>query len=253
MSSISAVSKTDRGSNKITSSPAQDKEIQQLNKQRARMQEELASVNSNKDMDSKLKMERIKSLTSGMQQIDSRISEIKMENLKKSAPETRSPEPTSPPAKTARDPHLAAIIEKSSSLTELNKSVGLRAKMGGEIKTLEGGVRSDRTMLEAGRSDDGGRSAMLQNAEETVYKMKREMVQEIHSQINVVDKKINELVSEINDISKGREDNTTSNGVVLPENKEESSIPSKTKEQQASNAASSDPSRQAAASIDIRV
>ncbi|WP_127507354.1 FlxA-like family protein [Paenibacillus humicus] len=253
MSSISAVPKTDRGSNKITSSPAQDKEIQQLNKQRAKIQEELASVSSNKEMDSKLKMERVKSLTSGMQQIDSRISEIRMENLKRSAPETRSPEPASPPAKTAHDPHLAVIIEKSSSLTELNKSVGLRAKMGGEIKTLEGGVRSDRTMLEAGPSDDGGRSAMLQNAEETVYKMKREMVQEIHSQIHVVDKKMDELISEINDISNSSEDNMNSNGAVLPEDEDENGSPSKSKELQAADVGSAGSLRPAAASIDIRV
>ncbi|WP_427050232.1 hypothetical protein [Paenibacillus sp. TC-CSREp1] len=40
---------------------------------------------------------------------------------------------------------------------------------------------------------------MLENAEATVFKMKREMVQEIHAQLNKVDQKIGELTKEINE------------------------------------------------------
>ncbi|REK71945.1 hypothetical protein [Paenibacillus paeoniae] len=250
MTSFSAVSKTDRGINKLTPNSTKDKEMQELYKQRTKLQDEINKVNNNQEMDSKLKMERVKTLTSSMQQIDSRISEIKLENVKKMSPEKGPLNSNTNQSKPGHDPQLAIIIEKSASYSQLTQSVGLRAKMDGEIKTLEGAVRFDRTLLEASPSNDAGKSLMLQNAEETVFKMKREMVQDIHAQRNVVDQKIKELVSEINDIEESSNTHTSPVG-DLPEDKEDRNTPSDTKERQASTAASSDSSHSAV--IDIRV
>lgn len=252
MSSFSAVSNTDRGLNKLTPKAAKDKEMQELYKQRIKIQDEINRVNNNKEMDSKLKMERVKTLTSSIQQIDSRISEIKMENMKKSSPEKSSSDTKANPSKPEHDPQLAVIIEKSTSYSQLNQSVGLRAKMDGEIKILEGGVRFDRTLLESSPSNDNGKAMMLQNAEDTVFKMKREMVQDIHAQRNVVDQRIKELVSEINDIEESSEAHTLT-VEDISENNESRNTTSDTKEQEGSTAISSDPSRSEVASIDIRV
>jgi len=278
MSSFSAVSKTDRGLNKLTPNAAKDKEMQELYKQKMKVQDEINRVNNNQEMDSKLKMERVKTLTSSMQQIDSRISELKMENMKKNSPEKASSDSKAAPSKSAQDPELAIIIEKSATYSQLSQSVELRAKLDGEIKTLEGGVRFDRTLLESSPSNDNGKSMMLQNAEDTVFKMKREMVQDIQVQRNVVDQRIKELVSEINDTEDSSEtrpiiiedvpennesQNNASNTKVQQEDvsastgtkeqQEDVSASSDTREQQGSAAASSGSSRPEAAFIDIRV
>ncbi|PZT56344.1 hypothetical protein DN757_07445 [Paenibacillus silvae] len=63
--------------------------------------------------------------------------------------------------------------------------VGLRDRMQGSIHTLEGETRFDRIVLDNDTGKDPGKSMMLENAEATVFKMKREMVQDIHTQLKI--------------------------------------------------------------------
>ncbi|GKU77328.1 FlxA-like family protein [Paenibacillus sp. L3-i20] len=244
MSYMSSVSNSARGSKGMTSYSVQDKKIQQLNKELARMQEELGNVNNNQDLDPKLKMERVKALTSSIQEIESRISESKMEDVKKKVSESQSTDSRPSRSKSEHDPDLAIIVEKSASLSQLNKMAGQRTKTEGEIKTLEGGVRLDRTNLESGSSNDSGRSEMLQNAENTVFKLKREMVQEKQDQLKVTDQKMSELVSSINEPVEGG-DKPANIEETAPTNAENVGNPSGTKEQKVKDRAST--------TIDIRV
>ncbi|MGN7309090.1 hypothetical protein ACTHQ2_24415, partial [Bacillus subtilis] len=59
-------------------------------------------------------------------------------------------------------------------------------------------TRFDRIVLDSDSGNDMGKSMMLENAEQTVFQMKREMVQEIDSQIRKVDESIGEKLKEIN-------------------------------------------------------
>jgi len=90
MSFVSSVSSRSAvGTDKPQKISAIDKEIQQLNKQKAQLQEDLQKINANMELDSRTKMERSKSITSNIQQIESRISDIKMEQMQKNVQEQR--------------------------------------------------------------------------------------------------------------------------------------------------------------------
>ncbi|MEC0108076.1 hypothetical protein P4H27_14050 [Paenibacillus taichungensis] len=85
---------------------------------------------------------------------------------------------------------MGHLIKHSQTYDQLGKLVGLRDRMVGSIQTLEGETRFDRIVLDNDAGNDMGKSMMLENAEETVFQMKREMVQEIDSQIRKVDQSI---------------------------------------------------------------
>lgn len=72
--------------------------------------------------------------------------------------------------------------------------------MQGSIQTTEGESRFDRLVLEINPPTndlDPGKSMMLENSERTVFQAKREVVQDINSQLNKVNQKIGDLVKEI--------------------------------------------------------
>lgn len=208
-----------KGANQTPALSAQDNQIKQLYKQRAKLQEELHSVNANTEMDSKLKMERVKTLTYNIQQLDTQISELKTEKFKPKTSETKSAEPEAAPSKSELDPHLVAIIEKSASYDQLSNMVRQRKGMESSIRKLENEVLSDRKMMESdpNSSDDIGKTLMLENAENTVYKNKSEASQEIRSQIQSMDKKIGELVTDINETNRSEESPSSSNQAVPQE------------------------------------
>lgn len=200
MNSISSTSPSKINSSAQVSS--RDKEIQGLMKQKMRLNEEMQSVRSNDQLDSKIKAERIKSLTNSISQIDTQIAQIKAEELqeknKVKQPESHKKQEsqlTNDTEQSAMEP----IIKHSQTYNHLGKMVGLRDRMQGSIHTLEGETRFDRIVLDNDTGNDPGKSMMLENAEATVFKMKREMVQEIHAQLNKVDQKIGELTKEINE------------------------------------------------------
>lgn len=69
--------------------------------------------------------------------------------------------------------------------------------MQGSIQTTEGETRFDRLVLEINADKDIGKSMMLENSERTVFQAKREVVQDINSQLSKVNQKIRDLVKEI--------------------------------------------------------
>ncbi|PQP82152.1 hypothetical protein C0Q44_21125 [Paenibacillus sp. PCH8] len=180
--------------------PNRDKEIQGLMQQKIRLNEEMQGVKANDELDTKTKAERIKSLTSSISQIESQIAQIKAEELqeknKLNQPE-KVQQQQSKPTDEAQAPSLDHLIKHSQTYDQLGKLVGLRDHMQSSIQTTEGETRFDRLVLEINAEKDIGKSMMMENAERTVFQTKRELVQDIHSQLNKVNQKIGDLVKEI--------------------------------------------------------
>ncbi|MCW3791010.1 hypothetical protein OM416_05415 [Paenibacillus sp. LS1] len=198
MNSISSATKSSfTPGNQVSS---RDKEIQGLMQQKIRLNEEMQSVKTNDELDTKTKAQRIKSLTSSISQIDSQIAQIKAEELQEKN-KLRQPEKTQQqqpkPIDEAQAPSLDHLIKNSQTYDQLGKLVGLRDRMQGTIQTTEGETRFDRLVLEINADKDAGKSMMLENAERTVFQAKREVVQDINAQLNKVNQKIGELVEEI--------------------------------------------------------
>ncbi|MHA7962904.1 FlxA-like family protein [Paenibacillus sp. CAU 1782] len=195
MSSISSISKSTQIS-KQTASP-RDKEIQNLMKQRSRVQEELQSVKANDEMDSKTKMDRVKSLTASIQQIDSQISQIRSEEMKEKS-KAAVPEQPQKQEPQSREAALMETVVKGNVLyDQLGKLTGVRNRLENSVKTLESENYNDRQNLEfsPAKGEDEGINMMLENAENTVFQMKRDMVVDLEQQIDVTDEQISKLVS----------------------------------------------------------
>lgn len=202
MNSISPASKSSFTPGSQVSS--RDKEIQGLMQQKVRLNEEVQAVKSNDQLDSKIKAERVKSITSFIQQVDNQIAQIKSEEIQEKnklkqseQPKQQEPQPSELSGEN-QAPAMGHLIKHSQTYDQLGKLVGLRDRMHGSIQTLEGETRFDRIVLDNDAGNDMGKSMMLENAEQTVFQMKREMVQEIDSQIRKVDQSIGEKLKEIN-------------------------------------------------------
>ncbi len=80
---------------------------------------------------------------------------------------------------------------------QLGKLTGVRSRLEGSAKALENEVSNDRKNLEfsPNMGEDEGVSMMLENAENTVFQMKREMVADLEHQMDITDEQISKLVS----------------------------------------------------------
>ncbi|WDQ31803.1 FlxA-like family protein [Paenibacillus marchantiae] len=198
MNSISPASKSSFTPGSQVSS--RDKEIQGLMQQKVRLNEEVQAVKSNDELDTKTKAARIKSLTSSITQIDTQIAQIKAEEMEEKN-KLKQPEKTKEQQPQRNDeaqpPSMDHLIKHSQTYDQLGKLVGLRDRMNSSIQTIEGETKFDRLVLEINAGNDAGKSMMLENAERTVFQKKREIVQDISSQMSKVGQKIGELMKEI--------------------------------------------------------
>jgi hypothetical protein len=196
MNSISPASKSSITPGTQVSS--RDKEIQGLMQQKVRLNEEVQSVKSNDELDIKTKAARIKSLTSSITQIDTQIAQIKAEDME-AKNKLKQPEKTKEQQPQRNDetqtPSMDHLIKHSQTYDQLGKLVGLRDRMNSSIQTIEGETKFDRLVLEINAG--AGKSMMLENAERTVFQKKREVVQDISSQMIKVGQKIGDLMKEI--------------------------------------------------------
>lgn len=148
-------------------------------------------------MDTKTKAERIKSLTDAIAQLDSKIAQIKAEELQERN-QIKQPEQTKQQTPTQDEdqaPSLDHLIKHGQTYDRLGQLVGLRNRMEHSIQTIEGETRFDRIVLDVNAGKDAGKSMMLANAERTVFQKKREAVQEISSQMDKIDDTIGKLTN----------------------------------------------------------
>jgi phage protein D len=196
---VSISSSISRGGSNQLNVKKQDKEIQSLIKHKESLEEEISNVNNNKNMDQKLKMERINTLRESIQQIDMQISKVMMEQRNEKVnhqkPEEKSNEVKEDKKEETTESKLNSVVASSSIYKDLSKLAGARRKIEGDITTLQRSVYFDREIiLKASPSADEGKDKMLENAENTVFKMKRGMIQELKEQSDAVGEKISELV-----------------------------------------------------------
>lgn len=196
MNSISPAAKSSFTPGSQVSS--RDKEIQGLMQQKVRLSEEVQAVKSNDELDTKTKAARIKSLTSSITQVDSQIAQIKAEEMQEKN-KLKQPEQTKEQQPQRNDetqtPSMDHLIKHSQTYDQLGKLVGLRDRMNSSIQTFEGETEFDRLVLEINAG--AGKTMMLENAERTVFQKKREIVQDISSQMSKVSQKIGDLMEEI--------------------------------------------------------
>ncbi|MFC9710035.1 hypothetical protein ACFTRD_17985 [Paenibacillus sp. NPDC056933] len=166
--------------------------------QKVRLNEEVQAVKSNDELDTKTKAARIKSLTSSITQIDTQIAQIKAEEMEEKN-KLKQPEKTKEQQPQRNDetqtPSMDHLIKHSQTYDQLGKLVGLRDRMNSSIQTIEGETKFDLLVLEINAG--AGKSMMLENAERTVFQKKREVVQDISSQMSKVGQKIGDLIKEI--------------------------------------------------------
>lgn len=178
-----------------------DKEIQGLMQQKVKLNEQMQIVKSNAELDTKTKAERIKSLTGSIAQIDSRIAQIKAEEMeeinKLQQMDQTKQQQQSKPEEQQQTPSMNHLIKYSLTYDQMGKLVGLRDKMQSSIHTIEGETRFDRIVLENDTHSDIGKTQMLENAERTVFQKKREVVQDVESNIRKANHKLGELADEI--------------------------------------------------------
>lgn len=201
MSSISPASKSNNSFNASQMQSNRDKDIQALMQRKTKLNEDLQTVRANDELDVKTKAERVKSLTSSIAQVDSQIAQIKAEELqeknKPKQPETIKQQPNNKPDEENQLPSMDHLIKNSQTYDQLGKLVGMREQMNSSIQTIEGETKFDRLVLEINAENDTGKSDMLANAERTVFQKKREVVQDIQSQMHKVDQKLGELIKDI--------------------------------------------------------
>lgn len=199
MSSIMPTSNNSLVSNQFHTK--RDKEIQALMQRKTKLSEDLQTLKTNEQFDAKTKAERVKSLTISIAQIDSQIAQIKAEELqeknKPKQPETTSQQQNNKPTEENQLPSMDHLIKHSQTYDQLGKLVGMRERMNGSIQTIEGETKFDRLVLEINAEKDLGKSEMLANSERTVFQKKREVVQDIQTQISKVNQKLGELIEDI--------------------------------------------------------
>lgn len=187
-------------------------------KQKARLNEEMQSVKTNEKLDTKLKMERVKALTATISQIDAQIAQIRSEEIQDKT-KIGASQDDQPKKSTSDNPekNMDHAVKNSMTYDHLGKLAGVREKLQGSNVTMESGIRFDRMVIESNPHTDAGKYAMLENAEQTVFKLKREMMAKTTSQIHAVDQKMGELVNDINttDDSSSESDEKAARGKVL--------------------------------------
>ncbi|GMX62231.1 hypothetical protein Elgi_20350 [Paenibacillus elgii] len=170
-----------------------DRRIQALLKQKGRIEEEQAKVKASQELDSKIKAERLKSLTTEQQTIEAQIAQIRMEQAQNRkngvspSAESRDPKPG-----RLSDTSMKDIVRADSLHGQLKKMTQVRGELEAAANNLQSEVRLGRLQFELGPANDSGRGQMLENAEQSVFKPKLEQETALKAQIAGLDGKIGE-------------------------------------------------------------
>lgn len=195
-----------------------DTEIQSLMKQKSLLNEKIAEVKSNQELDNKIKTERLKSLTTELQMIDAQITQKQLEQEEKRKSDSASNQPTSNQTKTGTsmttDPSIDHLLTAHTLYNNLGKVTSVRSKLNREATTIHSEVKQDRLKHEDDGAGDPGKASMRENAERTVIKKKNEQGAAVQAKIFAVDEKIGSSINEINQAVKGNEGNPTTDELI---------------------------------------
>ncbi|UHA71891.1 FlxA-like family protein [Paenibacillus sp. 481] len=196
---------------------AADREIQALMKQKSNITEKIAEIKTNEELNVKVKEERVKSLTTDLQLIESQIAQKmteKNEKLKNDASSNRS----NPNSNTTNNSSngtmdvaatatMNRLIEANTIYDRLGKLSNVRNKLDVEVKDLNREVKMNRKHLgDEGLTESAfGRNEMRQNAELTVNKKKLEQAIGIEGRIAKLDGKMKEEMKAISEVTENKE------------------------------------------------
>ncbi|MGO4376102.1 hypothetical protein AB4Z21_36215, partial [Paenibacillus sp. MCAF20] len=158
-------------------------------KQSKQISEQIESVNQNKNLDDKIRMERVNALKEQIQQIEAQISQIRTEQISKQQQKNEENEDNH--SSTKEQSEMDVVIKISVNFEQIKAMEKTKGQMGRESDTLKNNIRSDRHLLEINTTADAAsKSAMKQNLEETVVKAKLESINKIEGNIEKLNNRI---------------------------------------------------------------
>lgn len=182
--------------------PSRDTEMRSLMRQRSLINEQIAEVKSNQELDNKVKTERIKALTTELQLIDAQIAQKRAEQQEERKPDSTSSQPSSSQPSSSHTnaesnlnspvDHILAVHTLYNNIGKSTKLTSVRSNLKNEAVTIQSEIKQDRLHLE------GMPAAMRENAELTVIKKKTEQEAAVQAKAATVDQKIGSAMREIN-------------------------------------------------------
>ncbi|MDR0271268.1 FlxA-like family protein [Paenibacillus sp.] len=190
---------------RVTPISARDAEMQSLMKQRSLLNDKIVEVKSNQELNSKIKTERIKTLTTELQTIDAQIAQKQLEMQEKRKSDSSAMQSATSPSNPANhtnasstsEPSLDHIATVSTLYNNIGKLSNVRSKLHSETVTIESEIKLDRLHLD-GDSGDSGKASMRENAERTVIKKKAEQAAAIQAKVAAVDEKMGNEIKKVN-------------------------------------------------------
>ncbi len=178
-----------------------------LLKQKGRIEEEQAKVKASQELDSKIKAERLKSLTTEQQTIEAQIAQIRMEQAQnRKNGSSPSAESRDPKLDRSSDSSMKDIVRADALHGQLKKMTQVRGKLEVAANNLQSEVRLGRLQFELGPANDSGRGQMLENAEQSVFKPKLEQETALKAKISSLDGKIGETMAEAQKTDRKKEE-----------------------------------------------
>lgn len=112
-----------------------DKRISELMKQSKQLSEQIESANQNKNLDDKIRMERVSALKEQIQQIEAQISQIRTEELSKQ--QQKDEEKTSKQSPSNEKSDMDVVIKISVNFEQVKAMEKTKGQMERESGTLQ--------------------------------------------------------------------------------------------------------------------
>ncbi|WP_181438535.1 FlxA-like family protein [Paenibacillus sambharensis] len=227
-----------------------DSQIRELTQQVTRLQEQVQKLDLDKEMDAKVRRERVAALREQMQSLEAQVNQLKIEKMKDKVDAKR--EGTAQTGQTEmyeRSPEAeqAETLMKTTGLYETIKTLhSTKGQMEREVRNLNNEVRLGRLQLEVGSGDEESKAVLRENAERTVFKRKLSESSEIKARIAKLDERTSEEYAKLHNQS-----NQPADAVI----RKEDSADEEKQTQGADNSIQPVPAEQAgtAVKLDIRV
>lgn len=175
-----------------------DRQIQKLMETRAKLEEQKNNVTHDQDLDDNIRKERVKALVEQIQAIDTEINQVKIDKIKDKQEKASGPKDTKN-ANPSSDPgNVNQIAQNQATLDSIKTLNAAKAKFEEKPKILNNEMKWDRFFIENSTvASPEDKMAMLGSAEMTVYKAKREEINDANGKASALNKKIGELYGKL--------------------------------------------------------
>lgn len=176
------------------SNDAYDRQIKNLNEMKSKLEDQKSKLGQDRNIDERIRKERPKVLAEQTQAIDAQISQLKIDKMKdKQEEKSGQKEKTNDASQSSDSKTMEQIAQDHLTVNSIQNMRQTKTKMENEAKNLKSDIRIDTLRIELGPGEDKDKAALLENAEETVFKPKREEISELNGKVGKINKKIGEL------------------------------------------------------------